>query len=146
MERSDAETLTGYASLPPELFETLPLGRRIYVIREKTRDKEGSIILPEQSQEARSVGWVVAAGPDIGLPSTMPAGGRWPWAPHTILGTKVVFGAWKGQALKPDFDDPTLPWVLEAGGPRSVKDDAGSPFRIITDMDIFAVYRGKETP
>lgn len=142
LDQNEAEQVTGYRPLPAELFDHLPLGRRIIVVREKPRERHGLIIVPEKSRAPRTSGWVIAAGPDIGLPNTLTAAaGRWPWPPVTILGAQIVFPFYSGAPFCGELDDPMAAWVVEAGGAATVQDDTMCPFRLMADTEILTVIR-----
>lgn len=94
--REMIERLAG-RTLPDEVFKLRPWGRRILVVRQEGPEEIGGIWLPDQAKEPLSVGWVVAVGPLVGTPH--PEYGGWIGDPVDLLGRKVLFGKYAGQAL-----------------------------------------------
>ena len=95
----DAAAVVG-RRLPDDLFKFVPWGRRLIVVREPPELTYGSIIIPAsvRSDQQKSVGWVISAGPDVGfadLSGRTPAGLS-PVNATEILLRKVLFGKYAG--------------------------------------------------
>lgn len=88
--------------LPEELFHFTPWGRRLVVVRENPVEMhKGIIYIPKQAQERPAVGWVASCGQDVGpsYASLGPTVGTSPFDARQLLGVKVLFGAYAGDAL-----------------------------------------------
>lgn len=143
LTQDQAEAVIG-RKLPTELFQFVPLGHRIVVVREKPKTMHGKLHIPARSQTARAAGWVVAVGPDVGkgIPNWV---GRWPWPREQLLGAHIVFGAYAGQALMIDSDSTLDEWVEEAGGTGHTMDDYLSPFKLMTDNELWGLINDPVT-
>jgi len=110
----------------PDLWSFFPLGRRIVVVCEEAQEATtGGIIIPDQARERPAVGWVLSAGPDVGVVYTENDPGYWPFSNVDLLGTKVVFGKYAG-------------YPLEIG---DIAENSEDPFKaefvVITDKEIW---------
>ena len=99
-------------SLPEELFDFYPFGRRIVVVRAETQKAhevgDGKVLhIPDQAQQPPTYGWVLSAGQDVGSPSSTERGGA-PVMSHRLVGCKVLFGVYSGQPLLLGEKDETL--------------------------------------
>ena len=160
LPRATAEALVG-RRLPAELFDWPLLGHRILVALEPPKTRFGSIIVPVQSQKLPARGHVISAGELVGTP-WHPASGEctayWPLRsaietehgirivpdPSTILGARVLFSAYAGDALLLDPDDegdPNQSWVekMKEMGMDSLE-WWRSPFKTMTDNDIISYH------
>jgi len=150
LAKADAEALVGHP-LPQQLFDFIPLGHRIHVVVEPPKQQFGRIHVPKSAQKRPARGWVVAAGERVGQPWA-PSGeatGWWPLnPPETILGARVVFGAYAGRSLlidpTDDHRDALKDWFdsSNTGGVNfaDAMDDYLSPFKLMTDADIWSFY------
>jgi co-chaperonin GroES (HSP10) len=91
-------------NLPAKVFSFRPWGRRMLVVREESPDKMGSVWIPETAKEPLATGWVLSVGPMVG---TRPQGGHpdenfggWMGPRGHLIGMKVIFGMYAGQAFK----------------------------------------------
>ena len=145
LAKDEAEDLVGHP-LPDQLFEWVPIGHRIHVVVEAPKSKIGEIIVPKSAQKRPARGWVVAAGELVGT-RWSPSGeatGWWPLSPpSTILGARVIFGAYAGRSLLIDPTDghkaALKDWFDEkVSGVNfaDAMDDFLSPFKLLTDNDI----------
>ena len=89
--QAEAEQVVG-RKLPSDLFSFDQLwGRRILVVREQEDTKSGLIVIPETAQIVKTTGWVIAAGPDVGIPDQALALQGWsPFIPAELLLKKVL--------------------------------------------------------
>jgi hypothetical protein len=132
--QAEAEQVCG-RKLPAELFQLKLWGVRLVVIREEVERKHGSIILVNPEKFPKSVGWVIAVGPEVGLVNLSRPGWS-PYPPEELLLQKVLFGRYAGMAI---------PVQVEPGTPDAkafadfAKDDT-TPAVMITDGDILANY------
>lgn len=118
--------------LPVELFMLQLWGRRVIVVREEAEAKIGSIIIPERNQAAKSAGWVISCGPEVGMPEHGVAGWS-PYSPKDLLLKKVFFGRYAGIALPVMAQNEDGTWEV----PRS---DMESEYIMMTDLDILANF------
>ncbi len=155
LKRETAELLVGH-KISKEIFNWAVLGHRILVALEPPKRSIGSIIIPSTSQKFPARGYVIAAGELVGTkwhPASGEVAGYWPikagvetehgvqWhpAPWTILGARIVFGAYAGEALvfEPDVDgDEGKDWVeaMRESGMDSLE-WFRSPYKMLTDAD-----------
>ena len=122
--------------LPDDLFKFVPWGRRLIVVREPPELTYGRIIIPAsvRTDQQKSVGWVISAGPDVGGPDNSgrtPAGVS-PVGPEDILLRKILFGKYSGT--------PFLVRELEQDRVTDLYKDRDSqllnPYVLMTDADI----------
>lgn len=133
-ERSSMEKLVG-EPLPAELFTVVPWGHRLVVVREKPIETtQGGIIIPKPAQRQIDTGWVVAIGDRVGAEDAFSV--TYPGVapiqpPEALLGMKVTFAKYGGQALFPKQDS--------VGG-------AGyeSRYVLLTDGDIYFHHISEE--
>ena len=95
------ERLFGEA-IHPAIASFVPFGRRLVVMREEPlRMYAGVIHIPENAVEIPARGWVIAVGNSVGSPwdPGAPVLGIVPLSPVQLLGCKVLFGMYAGQAL-----------------------------------------------
>jgi hypothetical protein len=118
-------------------------GRRLLVVREIGDTSYGHIIIPRNQQQAKSTGWVVAAGPLVGTPA--PGSPGWsPFYADEIILRRVLFGSYAGVEL-PVTEDPLKKSDEEfAQGVEDGFEEQHSPvdrpYIIITDLDVFWSY------
>lgn len=159
LDQATAERLTK-RRLPRELFNWPPLGHRLYVVLEPPKTRYGLIHVPGQAQKLPARGTVIAVGELVGRRWTPASGeciGYWPLtasvetpdgirqtpAPWTLLGVRVLFSAYAGEALLIDPDEETndddKSWVdlLKEMNMDSLE-WWKSPFKMMTDNDIIA--------
>ena len=97
-DRGLIERAVGF-TLPEALFACQPFGRRVIVIREPPpKRSKGGIEIPHEAQRAPAVGWVVAAGPRVGEPTSHPMGAS-PYGPLDLVGRRVQWGQGVGAAF-----------------------------------------------
>jgi co-chaperonin GroES (HSP10) len=89
-------------TIHPNIAEFTPFGRRLVVMREAAVTMHGGVIhIPESAREVPARGWVIAVGNSIG--STWEPGaptlGTVPVLPIRLIGCKILFGMYAGQAL-----------------------------------------------
>lgn len=101
---ADPKAFEQYTGEPihPAIADFTPFGRRLVVMREApVAMHEGIIHIPESAREVPARGWIIAVGNSIG--STwepgVPTLGTIPVEPVYLLGCKVLFGMYAGQAL-----------------------------------------------
>jgi co-chaperonin GroES (HSP10) len=106
-EKASLEAVLG-EELPAELFTIVPWGHRIVVVREKPIETtQGGIIIPKPAQRQLDTGWVVSIGDRVGeidAHSSVYAGVCPISPPEALLGMKVTFAKFGGQALFPRGD------------------------------------------
>lgn len=128
-DHAAAELVVG-CKLPSELFELKLWGRRVIVVREPAEVKVGSIIIPERHQSAKSAGWVISCGPEVG---TFTPGCDWaPFYPKDLLLKKVFFGRYAGTAL------PVVRATDEGIEVPRLSDECD--YIVMMDMDILANF------
>lgn len=121
--REVLEAIVGHP-IPPDVWEFVPWGHRLVVVREDAADvSPGGIIIPSTAKPQYTRGWVVSAGHQVGwesphFPNTCPLP---PWA---LVGRKVMFGNFAGTALQPDTEF----------GPRGTHT---GKYVILSDADLF---------
>jgi co-chaperonin GroES (HSP10) len=113
------------ASLPDDLFNFYPWGSRVVVMRDEPIRSVGKIKLPDSSIVERAIGTVVAVGPKVG---TAAVGSSSPVPRERLLGCKVIFGRYSGQAVQFSVTD----------------DDFYTSFVILPESDIWGF--GAELP
>ncbi len=97
--RSKLEKVVG-RELPAVFWESPGFclwGPRVLVARVEPIRKVGSIEIPDRYQTPLSEGWVLAAGPQVDFQTEY---GGCPYPPEDLIGRKVLFGKYSGQALK----------------------------------------------
>lgn len=141
--KADAEKCVG-RRLPDELFEMDQVwGRRLLIVREAGDTSYGHIIIPRNQQDAKTTGWVVAAGPLVGTPAPgMP--GWSPYYANELILKRVLFGAFAGVEL-PVVEDPLKRGDAEFAsdveqGYEEQPHAVDRPYIIITDLDVFWSY------
>lgn len=84
----------------PRAFEIEPQGNRIIVVPDPVPKKVGLIELPEDvaDKEVMGQGWVLSAGPLVGIQVPYPGGPICP--PSELVGRHVFFGAYIGKVLR----------------------------------------------
>jgi co-chaperonin GroES (HSP10) len=95
------EEYTG-ETIHPAIAEFVPFGRRLVVMREAALAMHSGVIhIPESAREVPARGWVIAVGNSIG--STwepgVPTLGTIPVTSDYLLGCKILFGMYAGQAM-----------------------------------------------
>lgn len=149
LAQEQAEELVGHP-LPSQLFEWVPIGHRLVVVVEPPKQQIGRIHVPKSAQKRPARGWVVAAGELVGT-RWSPSGeatGWWPLSPpDTVLGARVIFGAYAGRSLliDPTEDHRTAlkEWFdqnVSGVSFADAMDEFLSPFKLLTDNDIWAFY------
>lgn len=102
--RVDRDLFKAYTGqeIHPQVLEFMPFGRRLVVMREEPlRMYEGVIHIPDQAQDLPASGWVISTGNSVGDPWApgSPPLGNIPLRAVQLLGCKVLFGMYAGQAL-----------------------------------------------
>lgn len=129
--KEEAEAVVG-RKLPADLFGYDQIwGRRILVVREQEETRYGSIWIPAQSQTSKTTGWVISAGPEIGVPEPGTAGWS-PFSPKELLLKRVLFGLWAGTDM-PVSEDPGAA-NIEVDG--EIRPALVRPYIGMTDLDI----------
>ena len=117
--------------LPEELFELVPWGHRLLIVREKPiAVTPGGIIIPEPAKREMTTGWVVSIGDRVGVDDSFSTAypGISPFnPPEGLIGQRVTFAKHAGQALFPKRDS--------IGGTGYE-----SRFTLMTDGDIYFHY------
>ncbi len=88
--------------IPREIFEFIPWGRRLVVLREEAlRMTGGGLHIPDTAQQPLAQGWVISCGHLVGDAAT-PAGpcGGAPLLGTELIGRKVLFGKYAGTTLQ----------------------------------------------
>lgn len=85
------------ASLPDDLFNFYPWGSRVVVMRDEPIRKVGAVHIPTTAQYERAIGTVVAVGPKVGCAAV---GSSSPISRERLVGCKVIFGKYAGQAIQ----------------------------------------------
>lgn len=104
--RPEIEAACGH-EIPDDIWEFVPFGRRVIVVRETPADLyAGVIVIPKTAQSQMTQGWVIAAGQLVGMPR---ADGQHvsPLAARLLVGRKVLFGAYAGIPFRVDTDPET---------------------------------------
>ena len=99
VEKATMEKAIG-RSIDPEVWNFCPLEHRLVVLRDEAEGQIGKIIVPDIAKEPLTTGYVIRAGPAVGVP----ASGRYAQVGYgynreTILGTRVLFGKFAGVPL-----------------------------------------------
>ena len=98
-DKAKLEAIVG-RELPEVIFSARPWGHRVIVVRETPQQfSQGGLHIPNQAQRLPNRGWIVSVGHLVGefRPDYV---GFCPFARELLPGTKVVFGAAAGYALK----------------------------------------------
>jgi co-chaperonin GroES (HSP10) len=126
--REVLEAIVGHP-IPPDVWEFVPWGHRLVVVREEAADvSAGGIIIPSMAKRPYTRGWVISAGHQVGLPSAHYPNAC-PLAGSDLVGRKVMFGNFAGTVLAPDTEF----------GPRGTHEGR---YVILSDADLF----GELTP
>lgn len=123
--------------LPGDLFQLQPFGRRIIVVREPAADKyKGIIDIPKVAQRVPSVGWVVAAGPQVG---TIAGGNVAPiqYTPNELVGRKVQFGRIAGSAILIMEDSEEEAQKVRDYHGQWDRADYEAPYLLMNDLDLW---------
>lgn len=131
--REVLEKVVGHP-IPDDVWEFVPWGHRLVVVREEPAEMRGSIIIPDVARKPYTRGWVISAGHQVGTPSAhFPH--ACPLAGNDLVGRKVMFGAFAGTVLQPD---------VEFG----VRGSHEGKYVILTDADLFGelIEPTKENP
>jgi co-chaperonin GroES (HSP10) len=101
-DREILEEVVGHP-IPPDVWEFIPWGHRLVVVREEAAEVRGHIIIPDIAKRPYTRGWVISAGHQVGFPSHHFVHGC-PVRPADLVGRKVMFGAFAGTVLEPDVE------------------------------------------
>lgn len=89
--------------LPAELFEIVPWGHRLVIVREKPVEATaGGIVIPQTARRDLTTGWVVSIGDRVGLDDGYATAypGLSPFSPpEGLIGQRVTFAKYGGTAL-----------------------------------------------
>lgn len=136
MLRADAEALAKH-SITKSAFDWYPQGARMLVLKERVKEKVGSIFISENAQGLQQVGvgWIIGVGPRVGQP--MPPGtigGVECDEPEDMLGQRIVMGMVAGKVVRftqldTDYESdfivlaPIDPWLIWYGDSEDDEDD-----------------------
>lgn len=134
--RAEAEAVAN-RKLPKELFEFVPWGRRMLLVREAPEATYGKLYIPQSVQDSNSkaFGWVIAAGELVGAPDSRLPLGFSVYGPSEILLRKLAFGRHAGISYSVT-EDPSEAYVNEQYDTAGVRGKPLHPYLIMTDGDI----------
>ena len=116
-------------TLDPDIFSLCLTGRRVLVGLDKAEDMASGLIhkprtVVDKEQSEMGSGWIIAVGPQVGEPDSMPPGGLMCSSPEEALGLHIYFQMWAGKTFRTD----------DADGEWAGKDS----LVIMTDRDVMA--------
>lgn len=131
--------------LPDSLFEFLPWGRRVVVLRYPPPKISDIIEDPDPTKQRIDKGLVLAAGPEVGVPvpGADPARMPCPWRGADLVGRDVQFARHAGTPVAfPESDEASDSYVRRTYGDRATAD----PYIVMTDMDLWGEWHGGDAP